>query len=90
MYLRGNLLLARMSAGGEPQRTRTDRVAQAQQFGAVERQCGSRGFEIADGGYSARAQRAESFGLRFVLGEAQVECPQYGPDQPGPMPPAPV
>src|SRR5206468_3278086 len=38
MYLRGNLLLRGMRADGEPQRTRTDRVAQAQQFGAVERQ----------------------------------------------------
>src|SRR5437763_11957456 len=67
MYLRGNLLVARLSASGGPQRTRTGRVARARRFGAVERQCGSGSFESADGGYLARAQRAESFGLRFAL-----------------------
>ena len=49
MYPRGDLLLAGMRAGSQPQRTRTDLVAQVRQFGAVERQCGSGGLEIADG-----------------------------------------
>src|SRR5271165_1857318 len=90
MHARGDLLLARMRAGGEPQRTGTDRAAQAQQFGAVERQYGSCGFEIADSSHLACAQRAEAFGLMLVLGEAQVEGAQYGPDQPRPMSPAAV
>ena len=77
MYPRGDLLLAGMRAGSQPQRTRTDLAAQVRQFGAVERQCGSRGFEIADGGHLPGAQRAESFGLPLVLGEAQVERSQY-------------
>ena len=90
MYSRGDLLLAGVRAGSQPHWTRTDRVAQAQQFGAIERQCGSGGFEIADGGHLPGAQQAKSFGLLLVLGEAQVECAQYRPDQPRPVSPAAV
>ena len=90
MYPRGDLLLAGMRAGSQPQRTRTDLVAQVRQFGAVERQCGSGGLEIAEGGHLPGAQRAKSLGLPLVLGEAQVERSQYGSDQPRPASPAAV
>src|ERR1700720_4768689 len=38
MYSRGDLLLAGVRAGSQPHWTRTDRAAQAPQFGAIARQ----------------------------------------------------
>ena len=86
----GDLLLALMGAGREPQRARPICRRSRRNCARIDRQCGSGGFQIADGGDVARAEPAQTLGLLGVLRQALRKGAEHRADQPGPPAPAPI
>ena len=86
----GDLLLAVMGAGGEPQRPQSDLTAQPPQLNPVDRQrrCGR--LQVADRRDLARAEPAQPLRLLGILRQALRERAEHRADQPRPAPPAPV
>src|SRR5262245_38782192 len=86
----GDLLLAGVRAGGEPEWARFDPSSQPQQLGGIERQRRGRHFEVAGRGCPKRPKRAKMSCLMLILRKTQIEGVEHGTDQAWPASPTSI
>ena len=85
MDARGNVFLAGVRAGREPDWPRIDLTIQLLELATVDRQGGGGGLQVADRADFSRAEMPQPFGLLLILSETHRKRLEHRTDQPRPL-----